>query len=111
MFTSVRERTREIGIMKAVGAKKSEILLIFLFEASIMGFIGGAFGTLLGLGVAKFIEIYGQVHPIFYFKASISAGLILFGFLFSIFVGMLAGYLPAKRAATLKPAEALRYFE
>jgi len=111
MFTSVRERTREIGIMKAVGAKNSEILLIFLFEASIMSFIGGCVGTLLGMGVAKFIESYGQVHPIFYFKASITPSLILFGVLFSIFVGVLAGYLPARRAASLKPAEALRYFE
>ncbi|HDM31761.1 MAG TPA: ABC transporter permease, partial [bacterium] len=111
MFTSVRERTREIGLMKAVGAKDSEILLIFLFEASIMGFLGGILGTFLGIIFAKIIESYGQVHPIFYFKASITPGLILFGFFFSFFVGLISGYFPAKRAATLKPAEALRYFE
>lgn len=111
MFTSVRERTREIGLMKAVGAKDFEILLIFLFEASIMGFFGGILGTFLGIIFAKIIESYGQVHPIFYFKASITPGLVLFGFFFSFFVGLISGYFPAKRAATLKPAEALRYFE
>ncbi len=111
MFTSVRERTREIGLMKAVGAKDFEILLIFLFEASIMGFLGGILGTFLGIIFAKIIESYGQVHPIFYFKASITPGLVLFGFFFSFFVGLISGYFPAKRAATLKPAEALRYFE
>jgi putative ABC transport system permease protein len=111
MFTSVRERTREIGLMKAVGAKDSEVLLIFLIETSIMGFLGGILGTFSGILAAKLIESYGQVHPIFYFKASITPELIFFGFLFSFFVGLVSGYFPAKRAATLKPAEALRYFE
>lgn len=111
MFTSVRERTREIGIMKAIGAKNSEILLIFLIEAGILGIIGGAGGTILGLLFAKAIELYGQIHPIFYFRASISFRLVVFGLFFSLAVGSLSGFLPAKRAASLKPTEALRYFE
>ena len=111
MFTSVRERTREIGIMKAVGAKNSSILMIFLIEAGIIGLAGGFGGTILGIVLAKFIEYYGQVHPVFYFKASLSPGLILFGFIFSFLVGCLSGYFPAKRAAHLKPVEALRRYE
>lgn len=111
MFTSVRERTREIGIMKAIGAKNSEILFIFLVEAGILGVIGGIGGTILGLLFAKGVEFYGQVHPIFYFKASINLKLIIFSILFSLGIGCLSGFLPAKRAASLRPTDALRYFE
>jgi len=111
MFTSVRERTREIGIMKAIGAKNSTVLLIFLIESGIIGFGGGIGGTALGVLFAKIIERYGQVHPIFYFSASITPGLIIFGLLFSFLVGGLAGFFPARRAAKLKPVEALRRYE
>ena len=111
MFTSVRERTREIGIMKAVGAKNLAILSIFLFEAAIIGLAGGVGGTLLGVGFARLIEMYGQVHPMFYFKASVSVGLIIFGLVFSFLVGCLAGFFPAKQAVSLKPVEALRRLE
>jgi putative ABC transport system permease protein len=111
MFTSVRERTREIGIMKAIGAKNSAVLSIFLFEAGIIGFSGGIGGTALGAIMAKLIEKYGQVHPLFYFSASISPGLIIFGLVFSFVVGCLAGFFPAKKASQLKPVEALRRYE
>ncbi len=111
MFTSVRERTREIGIMKAVGAKNSAILLIFLFESGIIGIIGGLGGTMLGVLLAKAIQFYGQIHPLFYFKASITPGLIIFGLAFSFLVGCLAGFFPAQRAAKLKPVDALRRYE
>jgi len=111
MFTSVRERTREIGIMKAIGAKNSAILTIFLFESGIIGAIGGLGGTILGVILAKAIEAYGQVHPVFYFSASITPGLILFGLLFSFTVGCISGFLPARQAAKLKPVEALRRVE
>jgi putative ABC transport system permease protein len=111
MFTSVRERTREIGIMKAIGAKNSAVLTIFLFEAGIIGFGGGVGGTLLGAVFAKGIEAYGQVHPLFYFSASVTPSLIIFGLVFSFFVGCVSGLLPAQRAAKLKPVEALRRYE
>jgi len=111
MFTSVRERTREIGIMKAIGAKNSAILSIFLFEAGIIGVIGGIGGTVLGVLLAKTVEAYGQVHPIFYFSASVTPGLIVFGLVFSFFVGCFSGFFPARRAAKLKPVEALRRYE
>jgi putative ABC transport system permease protein len=111
MFTSVRERTREIGIMKAIGAKNSAILTIFLFEAGIIGLAGGIGGTILGAGLARAIEMYGQVHPLFYFSASVTPGLIIFGLVFSFFVGCFSGFFPARRAAKLKPVEALRRYE
>jgi len=111
MFTSVRERTREIGIMKAIGAKNNTVLLIFLIESGIIGFGGGIGGTALGVLFAKIIEKYGQVHPVFYFSASVTPGLIIFGLTFSFLVGCLAGFFPAKTAAKLKPVEALRRYE
>lgn len=111
MFTSVRERTREIGVMKAIGAKNSAILIIFLFEAGIIGFIGGIGGTLLGTILAKGIEFYGGATPTFYFSASVTPGLIIFGLVFSFIVGCISGFIPARSAAKLKPVEALRRYE
>ena len=111
MFTSVRERTKEIGIMKAIGAKNSAVLAIFLFEAGIIGFGGGIGGTILGVAAAKLVEYYGQIHPMFYFSASISPGLIIFGLVFSFVVGCLSGFFPARKASHLKPVEALRRYE
>jgi putative ABC transport system permease protein len=111
MFTSVRERTREIGLMKAIGAKNSAIMIIFLFEAGIIGFAGGVGGTMLGALLAKGIELYGQAHPLFYFTASVTPGLIMFGLVFSFLVGCVSGLIPARAAAKLKPVEALRRYE
>jgi len=111
MFTSVRERTREIGIMKAIGAKNSAVLTIFMFEAGIIGFSGGIGGTLLGVLMAKTIEYYGQVHPVFYFSASISPGLIIFGLVFSFLIGCLSGFFPARKASKVTPVESLRRYE
>lgn len=109
MYTSVRERTKEIGILKAVGAKNSTIILIFLMESGIIGLIGGVGGMIPGLGLAKLIQAVGQVHPVFYIEASITPGIVLFGLLFSFGVGCLSGFFPARSAAKLKPVDALRY--
>ncbi len=109
MYTSVRERIREIGIMKAVGAKRSTITSIFLIESGFFGLIGGIGGTLLGILFAKTIEIYFQFHPLFYLKAAITPQLILFGLAFSFLLGGISGYLPARSAAKLSPVDALRY--
>jgi putative ABC transport system permease protein len=111
MYTSVRERTREIGIMKAIGATNGAIMAIFLFEAGILGLAGGIGGTVLGLGVAALLQAYGQVHPMFYFTASFSPWIVIFGLGFSLAVGCLAGILPARQAAKLRPVEALRKYE
>ena len=109
MYTSVRERTKEIGIMKAIGAKNKTITTIFLIESGIFGMLGGIGGTLLGLIFAKSIEIYFQIHPMFYLKADVGPMLILFSIAFSFGVGCLSGYFPARTASKLKPVDALRY--
>jgi putative ABC transport system permease protein len=111
MFTSVRERTKEIGIMKAIGAKNSAILSIFLIEAGIVGIFGGIGGLLLGSILAEVINYYGQINPTFYFTTTISPWMIIFALIFSFSVGCLAGFLPARAAAKLKPVEALRKYE
>lgn len=110
MFTAVRERTREIGVMKAVGAQSSAVLAIFLIESGIIGLLGGIGGTVLGAIFAKVIELYAQ-GSVIYFSASLTPGLIIFGLFFSFFIGCVAGLFPAKRASDLKPADALRRYE
>jgi len=109
MYTSVSERTKEIGIMKAIGAKNKTIVTIFLIESGIFGMLGGLGGTFLGLVFAKAIEIYFQFHPLFYLKADVGIGLILFSITFSFLVGCASGYFPARSASKLKPVDALRY--
>lgn len=102
MFTSVIERTHEIGVLKAVGAKSSDILKIFVFEAGVVGGIGGAIGALLGFGVAYAASSFGLpvvANPL----------LFAFGFLFAVVIGLVSGYIPAKNAAELSPVNALRY--
>lgn len=102
MFVSVTERTREIGIRKAVGAKRRMILTQFLFESSIICLIGGGIGVLLSFGVASLIN--KLVLP-----ASVSLPIVLIALLISFLVGILSGIIPAFRACRLDPIEALRY--
>ena len=109
MYTSVHDRIKEIGIMKAVGAKRKTIIAIFLIESGIFGLAGGLGGIVLGLGLAKIIEIYAQSQYFFMLKASITPQLILFGLAFSFLIGCIAGYLPARSASKLNPVDALRY--
>ncbi len=109
MYTSVLERTNEIGIMKAIGARNEHVLFIFLFEAGIYGLIGGIIGTFIGFGIAKageYMVRYG-LH-IELLKVQLNIVLIIGALLFSTIIGMMSGALPAKQAASLAPAEALR---
>ena len=109
MYTSVHERTREIGILKAIGAKNSTIIVIFLIESGIIGLIGGIGGVILGLALSKLVEFSTRNSSIYFLKAVVSPSLIIFGLLFSFFIGCLSGFLPARGAAKLKPVDALRY--
>lgn len=109
MYSSVHERVREIGIMKAVGARNKTIITIFLIESGIFGLVGGIGGIILGLGLAKMVEVYSQSQNLFLLKASITPQLILFGLTFSFLVGCLSGFFPARKAAKLNPIDALRY--
>ncbi len=110
MYTSVLERTREIGIMKAVGARNSDITLIFLFESGILGLLGGAIGVALGYGIGKTAEYIATVQlGTDLLQASFPPVLIFGALLFSFLVGSVSGLLPALQAARLKPTDALRY--
>jgi len=108
MYTTVLERTKEIGIMKAIGARNSDIMSIFLIESGLMGFVGGFFGvligTLLSLAIGSFATQAG-----FKLIVTINPGLMLFGLGFAFIIGMLSGSLPARQASKLKPVDALRY--
>jgi len=110
MYTAVLERTKEIGIMKAIGATKKDIVQVFVIEAGIIGIVGGAVGVIIGYLLSKTIEyIIARALGTNVFVSSspwwLFAGLIIFGF----GLGAVAGLLPAKQAADLKPVDALRY--
>ena len=103
MLVSVTERTREIGIRKAVGAKRRDILMQFLIEAVVLSMIGGLLGILLGAGIAILVEQSGLMTTV------ISADAMLLATGFSVAVGLFFGIYPSMRAARLHPIEALRY--
>jgi putative ABC transport system permease protein len=102
MFVSVTERTREIGIRKAIGANKRSILTQFLFESSAICMIGGLIGVVLSFGVAAAMNAF--VLP-----ASVSLPIVLIALTISILTGIISGFIPAFRASRLNPIEALRY--
>ncbi len=109
MYTSVLERTKEIGVMKAIGARNSHVLLLFLTESGMLGLLGGILGVSFGLALALGAqEVAAQAGESF-LKASITPELIGFSLAFSFLVGAVSGVLPARRAASLKPVDALRY--
>jgi len=111
MFMSVMERTRQIGTLKALGTTNSEIMKLFLFESAMIGFIGGLIGVLLGFVASGIISELGirMMGGIGTSVTVITPQLILFAIGFSVFIGMISGLLPARRAANLQPVEALRY--
>jgi len=103
MMVSVTERTREIGIRKAIGATYNSIMMQFLIESTMISIIGGLIGIVIGVGVAQAISKFGN------FTTVISGLSIAASFGFSLFVGIFFGMLPARKAARLDPIDALRY--
>ena len=103
MLVTVTERTREIGLRKALGAKKKWITAQFLLEAVIITFVGGLIGIIMGTGVSFLISNYMDLPP----TLSLSSILLAFGV--SAGIGILFGWYPARKAATLQPIDALRY--
>ena len=103
MLVSVTERTREIGIRKAIGAKKKEILEQFLIESVLISFLGGGAGVLLGMGISEIVSNIGEWETI------VSTKSILLAFGFSVGIGIFFGFYPANKAANMNPIEALRY--
>lgn len=109
MLVSVTERTREIGIRKALGAKTGSITVQFLAESAFITLIGGLIGILLGVGGAWVIaKAIGMLVPEMTFSPALSIGTILLASLFSSGVGLFFGIYPARKAAKLSPIEALR---
>ncbi len=103
MLTTVTERTREIGLRKAIGAKKSDINKQFLIEAVMLTFIGGTIGVILGCLVAFGVTYFGIL------QTTVSLSSILLAFGVSAAIGIIFGYYPARRASQLSPIDALRY--
>jgi putative ABC transport system permease protein len=103
MLVSVTERTREIGIRKALGAKPRDILTQFLVESVVLSVGGGILGIFLGLAMARSVGQLLRVTPIF------DPFSMVLAFVFSVAVGVFFGYYPASRAARLDPVESLRY--
>ncbi|HIH42594.1 TPA: ABC transporter permease [Candidatus Woesearchaeota archaeon] len=109
MYTAVLERTKEIGVMKAVGAQNKDIMMIFLLESGMLGLIGGVLGVVCGYFIASIggqIAVgygYAILQPVF-------SWVLVVGCLgFAFFIGAIAGLLPARQASKLRPVDALRY--
>ncbi len=103
MLASILERTREIGVRRAIGAKKKDIQSQFLTEAVVISFTGGIIGVFLGIFIAVTINLLTDV------KATITFYSVFIAFTVSVLVGILFGYLPARNAANLNPIESIRY--
>ncbi len=103
MLVSVRERTREIGLRKAVGARRSVILMQFIVETITLSLVGGIIGILLGAGIAGIVTLTGLI------TTYVSLDVVLYSFFFAALVGLFFGIYPAYQAASLRPIEALRY--
>ncbi|MEM4272449.1 MAG: FtsX-like permease family protein, partial [Candidatus Bilamarchaeaceae archaeon] len=102
MFMSVLERTREIGVLKSIGATSGQIQGLFLMESALIGLSGGLLGLFAGLFLVFLLSVFS-------FHASISLEMALVAFAVSVSVGIIAGTYPAKRASEIPAVEALRY--
>ena len=103
MLVSVTERTREIGVRMAVGARRRDIMRQFMIEAVVITLTGGVIGIGLGIGIAQAISVWGEWDTI------VTSFSIVLGFAFSVMVGLVFGIYPASKASKLDPIEALRY--
>jgi putative ABC transport system permease protein len=119
MFTAVLEKTKEIGIMKAIGTRNLDVLIIFLFNSGLIGLVGGAGGLLIGTiastainsasGITTTTAGPGGFMGGFGSSSLITPDLAIGALLFSVLIGMIAGAIPAYRASKLNPVDALRY--
>ena len=108
MYTSVLERVRDIGVMKAVGARNFDILLIFLFEAGMLGAVGGIIGIAFGSAAAMVVGVIAEYSG-FPLLVRIEPVVVLGGLLFAFVVGCVSGAVPSWNASKLRPVDSLRY--
>lgn len=109
MYMAINERTQEIGVLKAIGASKRNIRLLFLIEAGMIGFIGGLIGVLLGIGITELVVFTATEFSSVEIIRGYTLNLIISSLAFSTFIGVISGYFPARKASNLEPADALRY--
>jgi len=110
MYTAVVERTKEIGIMKSIGARNSTIFTLFFMESGLLGSVGGVIGSIIGYAIANGLALAGRAAlGTELISARISPQLIIGALLFSFIIGSFFGTLPAVRASKLNPVDALRY--
>jgi len=102
MFTSVLEQTKYIGILKSLGTKRREVMKLFLFEAGLVGLVGGFLGVVLSFFGSRLLEGFGL-------PSKITPELVILGLGFSILIGAVSGAVPARNASSVEPVEALRY--
>jgi putative ABC transport system permease protein len=108
MLVSVTERTKELGLRKAIGAKKKDILIQFLTESSLLSMIGGILGIILGAIISATIGSFASSQGVM-LEPKVGLDAILLATIFSTAVGLFFGIYPANKAANLEPVEALRH--
>jgi len=109
MFISVMERTKEIGVMKALGATNYDVIQIFLVESALLGLLGGIIGLAVGIGISYLINLFATDLIPVTFEATVTTEMMIWSLIFSTGVGIVSGLWPARKAAKLQPVEALRY--
>jgi putative ABC transport system permease protein len=110
MYTAVLQRTNEIGVMKAIGAKNSDIMKIFLIESGMLGLAGGTIGLVLGIGLSELIALIGRASMDTMLLSAYFPWYLVLGSLgFAFVIGMLSGALPALQASRQNPVDSLRY--
>ena len=105
------ERTRQIGLLRAIGTSEQEIMKLFLIESGIFGLVGGIIGVIFGAAISLLIPYLG-IQALGFggdMRATITAGTIFFAIGFSVVVGILSGIIPARYAAKMRPVDAIRY--
>jgi putative ABC transport system permease protein len=109
MYTSVLERRKEIGIIKAIGGRNSDVMIIFMIESGLLGMIGGIIGIILGAGLGLLVQVIATIAlGTTLIQATFPWYLLIGALAFSFLLGSLAGTYPAYQASKLPPVEALR---
>jgi putative ABC transport system permease protein len=108
VFTSVLERTKEIGVLKSIGARISDITFIFVFESVVLTVVGGIIGFFAGIGIARLVILYAATHNFTMLTIHITPWLVIMTLLLSLIVGLVSGLFPARAAAKMNIVDALR---